>query len=538
MLLAARAPAALRPLRRVFAARAAASSPFALAELPEPVGFSFARDDSQLGNVQLVALAVRAADVGGPAWAAWDSLLGGELSALTSELSDDASWDAAKPVSGRLPLGQRLYVHGLGKSPTGASLKAFAAAAGAHARAVQVERMRLVVLGAEGELPEAALSALVCGVNVGCFDDSRFKSKSPPAGRRRLADVSLSQPVAGLEGVMTGASLAGGTLLCRQLVNAPPNVATPTALAAAASELAARYPDVLSLKLLDAAACQQRGMGAFLGVAAASDEPPVLIHLTYTPRGGAREGAPPLALVGKGLTFDSGGYNVKAGAGSMIELMKFDMGGAAACLGAARSIAELEPSGSAVHFIVASCENMIGSRGLRPGDILRCASGATVEVNNTDAEGRLTLADALHYAQGPECGARRVVDIATLTGACMVALGTGMAGMWSPSDALAEELRAAGEAQEEKLWRMPLEHSYWEQMSSPLADMKNTGMGKGGAITAALFLSKFINDGVEWAHLDIAGPVWAEKEGQATGFGAALLAQWVLAQSKVKRPAA
>lgn len=138
----------------------------------------------------------------------------------------------------------------------------------------------------------------------------------------------------------------------------------------------------------------------------------------------------------------------------MIEAMKFDMGGAGAVLGAARIISELQPAGAAVHFIIASCENLVGSRGLRPGDVLRSAAGKTIEVNNTDAEGRLTLADALHYAQGPECGARRVVDVATLTGACMVALGTGVAGLFSPDDALAEELRAAGAAQEEKLWRM------------------------------------------------------------------------------------
>ena len=249
-----------------------------------------------------------------------------------------------------------------------------------------------------------------------------------------------------------------------------------------------------------------------------------------------------LALVGKGLTFDSGGYNIKAGPGSMIELMKFDMGGAGAVLGAAKALAQLKPQGCVVHFIVASCENMIGGEGLRPGDILTSAAGKTIEVNNTDAEGRLTLADALHYAQ-TECGATRVIDVATLTGACMIALGNAIAGLWSPDDAMAASVAEASVAAGEQVWRMPLEESYWEQMTSPIADMKNTGMGKGGAITAALFLHKFIEKGgkagepgakapVSWAHLDIAGPVWDDKAG-ATGFGAATLTHWVIAQGGV-----
>lgn len=183
---------------------------------------------------------------------------------------------------------------------------------------------------------------------------------------------------------------------------------------------------------------------------------------------------------------------------------------------------------------------MVSGKGMRPGDILTSAAGKTIEVNNTDAEGRLTLADALHYAQ-TECGATRVIDVATLTGACMIALGNSIAGLWSPDDAMAASLADAAHAAGEQVWRMPLEESYWEQMTSPIADMKNTGMGKGGAITAALFLQQFIHTGkpadgqaaaqapVSWAHLDIAGPVWDEKAG-ATGFGAATLAHWVMAQ--------
>merc|ERR1719436_1578972 len=185
-------------------------------------------------------------------------------------------------------------------------------------------------------------------------------------------------------------------------------------------------------------------------------------------------------------------------------MMKFDMGGAAATLGAAASIALLKPSGVEVHFVIATCENMIsGNPGaLRPGDIITAMDGTTIEVNNTDAEGRLTLADALLYCQ--DQGATEVVDVATLTGACMVALGQGIAGMWSNSDSLAGRLEAASKNSGEKLWRMPLEDSYFEGMKSDFADMKNTGPRFGGAITAALFLKKFIHKDTEWAHLDIA----------------------------------
>ena len=213
-----------------------------------------------------------------------------------------------------------------------------------------------------------------------------------------------------------------------------------------------------------------------------------------------------------------------------LSILLHAVGGAGAVLGAARALGGLAPAGVSCHFVIASCENMIGSRGLRPGDILTASNGKTIEVNNTDAEGRLTLADALIYAQRT-AGVTRVVDIATLTGACMVALGNGIAGMWTPHDTLAASLSDASAAAGEKLWRMPLEDAYWEQMSSPIADMKNTGMGKGGAITAALFLREFVEKGTEWAHLDIAGPVWDDKAG-ATGFAAATLANWVVAHAK------
>lgn len=209
--------------------------------------------------------------------------------------------------------------------------------------------------------------------------------------------------------------------------------------------------------------------------------------------------------------------------------MKFDMGGAAAVLGAADALSKSKPATKGrIHVIVAACENMIDGKGMRPGDVLTSASGKTIEVNNTDAEGRLTLADALWYAQN-KANARAVVDVATLTGACMVALGPSIAGLMAPDDAAADAVSAAAKKAGEKVWRLPLDDSYWDQMKSSVADMKNSGGRFGGAITAGLFLKQFVEEGVEFAHVDIAGPAWSDAEGGATGFGVATLAEWASA---------
>jgi len=235
-----------------------------------------------------------------------------------------------------------------------------------------------------------------------------------------------------------------------------------------------------------------------------------------------------LAIVGKGLTFDSGGLNIK-GAGSGIETMKMDMGGGAATLGAAKAIGQLKPDVE-VHFISAVTENMISGHAMHPGDVLKASNGKTIEVNNTDAEGRLTLADALVFTE--KLGVDAIVDLATLTGACVIALGDDIAGLWSPDDAVANELLKASEMAGEKLWRMPMEEKYFEGLKSHIADMKNTGPRPGGSITAALFLKEFVKE-TPWAHLDIAGPVWADKENGvnnagATGYGVRTLVNWVL----------
>ena len=370
-------------------------------------------------------------------------------------------------------------------------------------------------------------NGIAAGAFLGSFEDSRFKSDAKP-GSVKTVHVLTQPGVDVTPEIAAGKAKASGVVLTKQLVAAPPNVVTPTALATVAKQIADAFPETCSVKILEKEECEAMGMGSYLGVSEASDEPPKFIHLTYK----AKDAKKTVAVVGKGLTFDSGGYNIKAGAGSMIEMMKFDMGGAGATLGAARLIAETAPPGVEAHFIIASCENMIGSRGLRPGDILTASNGKTIEVNNTDAEGRLTLADAIVYAE-KTAGADVVVDVATLTGAIIVGLGPEVAGMFTPDDDLAKSLETAAGSAGEPFWRMPVRESYWKAcgMESDYADMKNTGSRGGGSITAALFLQKYVEkDTTRWAHLDIAGPVWDDKKGGATGFGAATLAKWVAGQ--------
>ena len=382
--------------------------------------------------------------------------------------------------------------------------------------------------------PDKGLLAQAEAVQLATYQDLRFKSdkedKEDEEQRPRLQSVTILGPgTDGHESLLAkAAAVYSGVELARQLVAAPPNVVTPTALANTARALAADHG--LTLRLLERDDCIKLGMGAYLGVAEASHIPPRFIHLTYQPVAAVRQR---LVLVGKGLTFDSGGYNLKVGS-SQIEMMKFDMGGCAAVLGAARAIAQLRPEAVEVHFISATCENMISGAGLRPGDILKAGNGKTIEVNNTDAEGRLTLADALVYACGLEPNA--VVDLATLTGACQIALGDEVAGMWSSEDSLATELLQAADTSCEGLWRMPLLPAYRDRMKSPLADMKNTGPRAGGAITAALFLQNFVKPDIPWAHIDIAGTVWSEKgHGDnppgATGYGVRTLVEWITSKA-------
>lgn len=417
---------------------------------------------------------------------------------------------------------RKIIIFGLGKKEE-LKLETIRRAAAASARLAKKEKCQTLGLQLPklNMPPAETVQALVEGIELALYQDNRYKSE-PEDKSLQLQQVDLLGFPNQEEAITRARQIVSGVILARQMVAAPANEMTPIAMADTAVALASEHG--LAVEILEKEDCEKLGMGAFLGVAQASDLPPKFIHLTYKPEGTPRR---KVAIIGKGLTFDSGGLNIKVQGG--IETMKMDMGGAAATLGAAKAIAQLKPDVE-VHFISAVTENMISGKAIHPGDILKASNGKTIEVNNTDAEGRLTLADALIFAE--KLAVDAIVDLATLTGACVIALGDEIAGLWSNSDALAGELLAAAEKAGEKLWRMPLEEKYFEGLKSQIADMKNTGPRSGGAITAALFLKQFIKD-TPWAHLDIAGPVWTEKENGynnvgATGYGVRTLVNWVL----------
>ncbi|OVA16550.1 Peptidase M17 [Macleaya cordata] len=456
-----------------------------------------------------------------------DTQLGGLLAEASSE--EDFTGKAGQSTVLRLPgLGsKRIGLIGLGQS-TSSSISAYKTlgeTVAAAAKASQASNIAIALASSEGLSKVNTASAIASGAVLGVYEDNRFKSDSKKPLLKSVDILGLGTGPELDNKLKYAGDVCSGVIFGRELVNAPANVLTPGVLAEEASKVASMYSDVLTAKILDVEQCKELKMGSYLAVAAASANPPHFIHLCYKPPSGTIKAK--LALVGKGLTFDSGGYNIKTGPGCSIELMKFDMGGSAAVLGAAKALGEIRPPG--VHFIVAACENMISGTGMRPGDIVTASNGKTIEVNNTDAEGRLTLADALVYACNQ--GVEKIVDLATLTGACVVALGPSVAGVFTPSDDLAKEVFAASENSGEKFWRMPLEESYWESMKSGVADMVNTGGRQGGAITAALFLKQFVDEKVQWMHMDIAGPVWNEKKRTATGFGVSTLVEWVLKNS-------
>jgi len=440
------------------------------------------------------------------------SVLGGTLAELIaeSEFKADSGSSVGGRVGGSSPIRKVLLV-GLG-DPSKATTDTWRKAGAQAVRWGNQQKCKTLAISCPLYNADQPLTVqtLTEGILLASHQDKRFRSE-PKNGKNSeptVTKVELLELDDQSQAIATARTIVQGVILARELVSAPANIVTPSKLAETAQEIANSTP-LITAEILEREDCAKLGMGAFLGVSQASALPPKFIHLTYTDGTGT---APQkkLALVGKGLTFDSGGLNLKTGAGSSIELMKIDMAGAAAVLGCAQVIGQLQPKGIEVHFIIAACENMISSSAMHPGDILTASNGKTIEVNNTDAEGRLTLADALVFAD--KLGVDAIVDLATLTGACIVALGDSVGGLWATSDELASELERSAKLAGEKIWRMPLEEPYFEQMKSVVADMKNTGSRSGGAITGALFLQKFVENTQAWAHLDIAGPVWTEKE--------------------------
>ncbi len=341
-------------------------------------------------------------------------------------------------------------------------------------------------------------AAAVEGALLGDVEADRYKT-DPQKNAKQVEWVAVA---GGSQAAVDRARiLAEAQNFTRHLANEPANVLNPTVLAQRAREMAAKYG--LDCEVLDQDRMRQLGMGALLGVAQGSAEPPALIIVRYRPSTAASRDH--LALVGKGVTFDTGGISIKPADG--MEKMRYDMAGGAAVLGAMQAIAQLKPA-IAVTAIVPAVENMPGSRAQRPGDIVTTLSGKTVEVLNTDAEGRLILIDALTYVQRQGC--THIVDAATLTGSVVVALGHVNTGAFTNNQAFVEKVIGAAKAEGEKIWQMPMDEEYKEALKSAYADLHNVGGRPAGSVTAALFLRDFV-DGVPWVHLDIAGTAWLDE---------------------------
>lgn len=435
-----------------------------------------------------------------------DRALGGQLAeVLTAERFQ------AKPTQvtyvhtgGRLPA-RRVVVVGLGKRAD-LTLETVRRAASAGLRRARELGARVVAIETLGDrLPaQARTHAVTEGAMLGAYTFDRYKREKTEkrVEELRVIEGDARRRKEATEGARTGEVFAEATCFARDLVNSPANDVHPTHLAKVAGQIAKEAR--LGVKVLDRADCEKLGMGAFLGVAAGSEQPPKFIHLTYTPPGKRQRR---VAVIGKGITFDSGGLDLKSAEGML--RMKDDMSGAAAVLAIMRALPTLKPSWE-VHGLIAATENMPSGSAVRPGDVLRAMNGTTIEVGNTDAEGRLTLADAICYA-GEKIQADEIIDMATLTGACVVALGPLCSGLLANDQPLADRLLVAAEQAGERVWQLPLIDEYREHLKSDVADLNNVGPRGGGAITAGLFLKEFAGER-PWAHLDIAGPAFVEKD--------------------------
>ena len=350
-----------------------------------------------------------------------------------------------------------------------------------------------------------AVRAIVEGAFVGNFDPNTYQSDRKDQTIDQLTVIAAAKDQKAAERAVEEARILGESQnFTRELVNEPGNKMTPTNLAARAREMveSLNVPE-LKIEIHDGDFIKEKKMGAFWSVSQGSDEPPALIVMTYSPAGAPEK--PVLGLVGKGITFDSGGISIKPADG--MEKMKYDMAGGAAMIGAMRAIALLKPKVKVIGIVCAS-ENMPSGKAQKPGDVQIAMSGKSIEIINTDAEGRLVLADGLYYAR--QLGCTHLIDAATLTGACVVALGMINAGVFSNNEEIfgkfAEALKRSGE----KMWRLPVDQEYQEMIKSGIADIVNSGGRWGGAVTAAMFLKEFVDD-TPWIHLDIAGVAWMEE---------------------------
>jgi len=461
-----------------------------------------------------------------------DKALGGAISALIEEdgFEGNVGQSLVFPTFGKIKA-KKVAIVGLGEK------KVFDADAvrklgGYIVKVAEKARAKSVVTilhgaGIGGLDPRMSAQSLVEGMYLSSYRFHQYHGKLRKSDAERaiksvvICETDVRASKAAVEGLERGTALASATSFARDLVNHPSSHMAPADLVEAAKSLVGKG---VTVKVMDAAEMKRKKMNAALAVARGSDHPPFGVHLSYKPRGAKKI----IALVGKAVTFDSGGLSIKP-ADAMMD-MKCDMGGAAAVLGAFKAIAALKPNVE-VHGIFLAVENMPGGNAYRPGDVVTAMDGTTIEILNTDAEGRVTLADALSYAKTLEPDV--IIDLATLTGACIVALGQDIAGMMTNDTKLAQRLLDASKESGEPLWELPLYAPYADHVKSKIADIKNIGMrGQAGSISAAMFLKPFVGD-TPWAHLDIAGPAYIERETRpdvpfgGTGYGVRLLMKYL-----------
>ena len=453
----------------------------------------------------------------------------------------------AEPLLLRRPAGlkaERLLIVGLGKAKS-LTANELRKAAGAAIRMARPRGFRDIAIAfpedraisdehLDGLSSYLAARAVVEGAILADFDIDTYRSDRKDLS---LQNVTLLAPSPDDEtrndiqhGWDEGVIFGESQNFARALVNEPGNVLTPTELGRRAAAMAKERG--LSCEVHSTEKMKELKMGAFLAVAQGSSEAPVLIVLRYEPAGPVKEGAPVIGLVGKGITFDTGGISIKPA--DNMDKMKYDMAGAAAMLGAMRAIALLRPA-VRVLCVICSCENMPSGRAYKPGDVLTAMSGKTIEVLNTDAEGRLVLADGLHYAQ--TLGAKRLINAATLTGAISIALGQLNAGLFTNDDETARQFLDVAPAAGEKFWQMPCTDDYRDTIKSSIADIMNTGGSRyGGAISGAMFLKEFAGE-TPWIHLDIAGTAWVDEQKPwqskgPSGIGVRSITEWVRSYAK------
>ncbi len=481
-------------------------------------------------NTEALAVGVFKNQVLSPAAEQIDQASQGAIrSVLESEFKGDAKTSL---VLRQLPgvAAKRVVIIGLGEQKK-YNAKAHAAAEATfatYAKSASIKEVTSTL--ASIDTPDSTItersraSAQALGYANYKYDATLSTKDDAPSQIEQAAIWSAPTEAAAIEtGLAQGKAIADGVNFTRLLADLPPNICTPTFLAQEAKKMGEQFPS-LKVEVLERKQIEALKMGSFLSVAKGSDEPPVFIVIKHTPTTSSDEA--PLVLVGKGLTFDSGGISLKPAA-SMDE-MKYDMGGAASVFGTMRAVAELNLDREIIG-IIASCENMPSGRANKPGDVVTSMAGKTIEVLNTDAEGRLVLCDALTYAERFNPAA--VINIATLTGACIVALGDINSGLFSNNDALAEQIKEASQQTNDGVWQLPITDEYQAKLKSNFADIANIGSPGAGSITAACFLARFTEQ-YPWAHLDVAGTAWASGSNKgATGRPVPLLVQYLINQT-------